>query len=151
MPGSSVSLLWLGISTGALFLISLYCVSPLSSHVGPLGLSGFLSGLCFRSFFSLGLSWSLFGALLACLGLSWSLLRMSCASLGLSGALLGVSLALLGHFWLPLAGPLLASPGRLLGGSWPPLGCSWASLFGPLGPRGDKRATKCPKGGPRAA
>ena len=29
---------------------------PLASHVGPLGLSGFLLGLCFRSFFSLGLS-----------------------------------------------------------------------------------------------
>ena len=92
----------------------------------------------------LGLSWPV----LASLGLSWSLLGLSCASLGLSWASLWLSWGTFGSL-LASPGPLLASLGRLLGSSWPPLGCSWASLFGPLGPRGHKRATKCPKGGPR--
>ena len=96
---------------------------------------------------------------------AWSLLGLSWDSLTLSWPLLGFSLALLNTLMLSL-GPLPGSPEHFwlpLGLSMASLGLSWAalggllasltlllgSLFGPRGPRGHKRATKCHKGGPR--
>ena len=77
--------------------------------------------------------------LLGLSGLSSDCLGLGCL-FGSPGALLapcwppvGLSESLVGLSWAPW------------GASWASLGISWASLFGPLKPRADSIATRCPK------
>jgi hypothetical protein len=121
-----------GISCGGLFLRRL-CFGLLSLF----GLTLWVSlGHSLTSFgLSLGLSRPVL-SFLGCIGFSW----------GSLGALWGFSLALPGTL-----GACLASHRPLLGLFWAALDLSGASLFVPLGPRGGKKATKCPKIGPRVA